>query len=108
MKNTITLLAFCCTLLFTKAQTPTSIHQFSTFLINGDSISLSQYYGKKLMVVNVASYCGYTPQYADWQAFYEKNKEDVVVLGFPCNQFMGHEPGSANDIQEFCQKNYVV
>lgn len=90
------------------AMSSSSFHSLSAKTLDGQTISMDQYKGKKIIVLNVASKCGYTPQYADWQAFYEKNKENVVVLGFPCNQFMGQEPGTANDIQEFCQKNYGV
>jgi glutathione peroxidase len=59
-------------------------------------------------VLNVASECGFTPQYAKWEAFYKDNKDKVVVLGFPCNQFGGQEPGTSADIKSFCQKNYGV
>jgi glutathione peroxidase len=76
--------------------------------LDGEEISLSQYKGKKIIILNTASKCGYTPQYADWQAFYDKNKANTVVLGFPCNQFLGQEPGSGEEIGAFCQKNYGV
>ena len=85
-----------------------SFHTLSAKTLDGQTISMDQYKGKKIIVLNVASECGYTPQYADWQAFYEKNKDKVVVLGFPCNQFGGQESGSATQIQQFCQKNYGV
>lgn len=85
-----------------------SFYSLSATTLDGQTISMEQYKGKKIIVLNVASKCGYTPQYADWQAFYEKNKDNVVVLGFPCNQFMSQEPGTAEDIQAFCQKNYGV
>ena len=86
----------------------TSFYQLSAISLDGAPVSMEQFKGKKIVVLNVASKCGYTPQYADWEAFYEKNKEKVVVLGFPCNQFMGQEPGNAEQIAEFCQKNYGV
>ena len=85
-----------------------SFHTLKAVSIDGDTISMDQYKGKKIIVLNTASKCGYTPQYADWQAYYEKNKDKVVVLGFPCNQFMSQEPGSAEEIGAFCQKNYGV
>lgn len=108
MKNTITLLAFCCTLLFTKAQTPTSIHQFSTFLINGDSISLSQYYGKKLMVVNVASYCGYTPQYTQLQEIYDSyQSQNFEIIGFPTNDF-NNQGGTDSQIVTVCNQYNIT
>jgi glutathione peroxidase len=86
----------------------TSFHTLKAVTIDGETISMDQYKGKKVIVLNVASKCGYTPQYADWQAYYDKNKENVVVLGFPCNQFMSQEPGTSAEIETFCQKNYGV
>lgn len=86
----------------------TSFYDFTVNSLSGDPVSLAQYRGKKIIVLNVASRCGYTPQYAQWEQFYRENKDQVVVLGFPCNDFMGQEPGSAADIAEFCQKNYGV
>lgn len=83
-------------------------YQFTVNSLEGQPVSLEQFKGKKVVILNVASKCGYTPQYADWEKFYETNKDKVVVLGFPCNDFMGQEPGSATDIAEFCQKNYGV
>jgi glutathione peroxidase len=60
------------------------------------------------VILNTASACGFTPQYADWETFYEANKDKIVVLGFPCNQFGGQESGTHADIKTFCQKNYGV
>ena len=77
-------------------------------LIGDQTIDLSKYKGKKVVLINVASKCGYTPQYADWEAFYKKHGQDLVVLGFPANNFGGQEPGSEEDIATFCQKNYGV
>lgn len=85
-----------------------SFHSLSAVSIDGETIPMSKYKGKKIIILNVASKCGYTPQYADWQAFYDKNKENYVVLGFPCNQFLSQEPGTAEEIETFCQKNYGV
>lgn len=94
------------------AQTPETVnaafHGFKMRSIDGEEVSFAQFKGKKVIVLNVASSCGYTPQYADWEKFYKENKEKVVVLGFPCNQFMGQESGSNADIKAFCQKNYGV
>lgn len=92
----------------TNATMDTSFFDFTVASLEGQPVALSQYKGKKIILLNVASKCGYTPQYADWERFYEANKEQVVVLGFPCNDFMGQEPGSATDIAEFCQRNYGV
>ncbi len=87
---------------------PSSFFQFTVNSLDGKPVSLEQFRGKKIVVLNVASKCGYTPQYADWEKYYNENKENVVVLGFPSNDFLGQEPGSAEDIAEFCQKNYGV
>lgn len=77
--------------------------------IEGKDVKLSDYQGKVVLVVNVASKCGYTKQYTNLQAVYEKYKDKgLVVLGFPCNQFGGQEPGSEEDIQKFCSSKYNV
>lgn len=82
-------------------------HQVKT--LEGKKVDLSDYKGKALLVVNVASRCGATPQYAALQDVYENFKDDgLVVIGFPCNQFGKQEPGSAEDIREFCTANYGV
>lgn len=77
-------------------------------LDNDKVIHLSDYKGKYLVVVNTASECGYTPQYKDLQEFYMRNKDSVVVLGCPSNQFGAQEPGSEAEIAGFCKKNYDV
>lgn len=79
-----------------------------TKLGDGSDLDLSQYKGKKVILLNVASECGFTPQYADWQKFYEASGEKIVVIGIPSNEFGGQEPGSNQDISTFCQKNYGV
>lgn len=77
--------------------------------ITGEEISLSEFKGKKIMVVNVASKCGFTPQYKELQALYNQfSDNNFVIIGFPANNFMNQEPGSNEDIQEFCQINYGV
>ena len=77
--------------------------------IDGKDFDLSQYKGKVLLITNVASQCGGTPQYKDLQALHDEfNKQGLVVVGFPCNQFGGQEPGSEKEIAEFCEKNYQV
>lgn len=86
-----------------------SIHEFTAATISGKEISLSDYKGKVVLVVNTASKCGFTPQFAGLEAIYEKYKDrGFVILGFPCNQFGAQEPGTADQIQEFCQLNYGV
>lgn len=75
---------------------------------DGSDLDLSQYKGKKVILLNVASECGFTPQYADWQKFYETSGEKIVVIGIPSNEFGGQEPGSNQDISTFCQTNYGV
>jgi glutathione peroxidase len=85
-----------------------SIYDFKVNSIDGKEMNLADYKGKKILIVNTASKCGYTPQYADLQAFYEKYKDKVVVIGFPANNFGGQEPGSNGEIKEFCKKNYGV
>ncbi|MFC3885253.1 glutathione peroxidase [Bacillus songklensis] len=86
-----------------------SVYSYSAKTIKGEEVSLEQYKGKVLLIVNTASKCGFTPQYKGLQALYEKYKDQgVVVLGFPCNQFGGQEPGSEQEIESFCELNYGV
>lgn len=85
-----------------------SLYDFSMVTLDGKTINLDKYKGKKVILLNVASKCGFTPQYADWQKFHEKYGDKVVVLGFPANDFLKQEPGSNEQIAEFCQKNYGV
>ncbi len=86
-----------------------SIHQFTMKDIQGKDVDLSVYKGKVLLVVNVASRCGLTPQYKDLEALYtEYQSQGLVVLGFPANNFLSQEPGSNEEIEQFCQKNYGV
>lgn len=85
------------------------IYQLSVKNIDGKEVNLSEYQGKVLLIVNVASKCGYTPQYAGLQSLYEKYKaEGFEILGFPCNDFGGQEPGTNEEIAEFCSLNYGV
>ncbi len=77
--------------------------------LSGEAVDLSKYEGRVLLIVNTASQCGATPQYGPLQKLHEKYQDQgLVVLGFPCNQFGGQEPGSAEEIGSFCQKNYGV
>jgi glutathione peroxidase len=85
-----------------------SIHGFTVKGIDGKDIKMSSFKGKKILVVNTASKCGYTPQYESLEKVYEQYKDKLVIIGFPCNQFGGQEPGSNEEIVEFCKKNYGV
>jgi len=87
----------------------TNFHDLSISTIDGKgTLKMIDFKGKYVLCVNVASECGYTPQYAELQKLAEKYTDKLVVIGFPCNQFMGQEPGTADDIQTFCKKNYGV
>jgi glutathione peroxidase len=87
---------------------PMSLYEFKLPAIDGKTIDFSQYKGKTVLIVNVASKCGYTPQYADLQKLQENFGSKVVILGFPANNFGAQEPGSNAEISSFCQKNYGV
>jgi glutathione peroxidase len=76
--------------------------------LNGDTIDFSKFKGKKIMIVNTASKCGNTPQYAELEQLYEKYKDKLVIVGFPANNFKEQEPGTNAEIMEFCKKNYGV
>lgn len=85
-----------------------SVFDFTVKDINGQDVSLTQYKGKFLLIVNVASKCGFTPQYKGLEELFEELKDNVVVLGFPCNQFGAQEPGDAEEIKNFCSLTYDV
>ncbi len=90
-------------------KTTNSIHTFKVQDIEGNEFDFSGLKGKKIMVVNTASKCGLTPQYKDLEALYTEYKDkNFVIIGFPANNFMKQEPGSNDDIAEFCTKNYGV
>ncbi len=86
---------------------PKSIYSFKLKGIAGNEIDFSNFKGKKILIMNVASKCGYTPQYEDWEKFHKAHPE-IVILGFPANQFGGQEPGSNEEIAQFCKLNYGV
>jgi glutathione peroxidase len=86
----------------------TDLYSYSFTDIDGNEVSMSQFKGKKILIVNVASKCGYTPQYEDLQKLHAQYGDKVVLIGFPCNQFLKQEPGDEAEIKEFCQKNYGV
>jgi glutathione peroxidase len=85
-----------------------SFYDFKMNSLVGQEIDLSKYKGKKVVVLNVASKCGFTPQYADWQKFNEEHGDDIVVLGFPANNFGAQESGTNEEIATFCEVNYGV
>lgn len=85
-----------------------SIYDFKVNSLEGKQIDFAKYKGKTLLIVNVASECGFTPQYADLQKLHKEYGDRVVVLGFPANNFGGQEPGTHQEIAAFCQKNYGV
>lgn len=87
---------------------PSSIYEFKPISIDGKVVDLSIYKGKKILIVNTASECGSTPQYADLEKLYEKYKSKLVVIGFPANNFGKQEPGNNTEIAAFCKKNYDV
>jgi len=91
------------------SNTTTDFYSFSIKSLDGNkTINFKAFKGKKVLCVNVASECGYTPQYKDLQQLHEQYKDKLVVIGFPCNQFGGQEPGDAAQIESFCKKNYGV
>jgi glutathione peroxidase len=87
---------------------PESAHSFKLKTLEGKALDLSAFKGKKILIVNTASECGYTPQYAALQSLSERYKDKLVVIGIPCNDFGGQEPGTAEEIRSFCSKTYQV
>jgi glutathione peroxidase len=96
------------TLILAAVVSATSIYDFKVPGLDGTDIDLSKYKGKKIMIVNTASKCGNTPQYDDLEKLYEKYKDKLVIIGFPANNFNSQEPGTNEEIAEFCKKNYGV
>lgn len=113
MKKTIILLTiltgFISTIAMTEEKTKT-LYDFKAKTLDGTDFDFSSLKGKKVIIVNVASECGYTPQYKELQEVYDKYGKDgkLAILGFPCNQFGAQEPGTPSEIKTFCQKNYGV
>ncbi|HTD39414.1 MAG TPA: glutathione peroxidase [Mucilaginibacter sp.] len=85
-----------------------SVYEFKLKSIDGQAFSLAQYKGKKVLIVNTASKCGFTPQYAELQKLADQYKDKVVVVGFPANNFANQEPAANLEIKTFCQKNFGV
>jgi len=101
------ILAILAALLFITAA-PAPVYQFKLKDIDGKDFSIAQYKGKKVLIVNTASKCGFTPQYADLQKLADQYKDKLVVVGFPANNFGQQEPGANSDIKTFCEKRYGV
>ena len=93
---------------FSTSNAQTSIYDIAINDINGRPIDLAAFKGKYIFFVNVASECGFTPQYAGLEELHKQFKDDLIVIGLPCNQFGGQEPGTSQEIESFCQANYGV
>ena len=91
-----------------KQNARTSLYDIAINSLQGHPIDLSEFRGKKILFVNVASKCGFTPQYRELQKLSDTYKDRLVVIGVPCNQFGKQEPGNSDEIQEFCEVNYGV
>jgi glutathione peroxidase len=100
------ILAFLLLTLFIAPQK--SVHNFKVKTIDGKTLDLKKYKGKKILIVNTASKCGFTPQYAELQKLSEQYKGKLVVIGFPANNFKEQDPGTNGEIKQFCKKNYGV
>src|SRR5882757_973756 len=96
------------TLILSAVLTGSSIYDFKIPGLDGTDIDFSKFKGKKIMIVNTASKCGNTPQYAELEKLYEQYKGKLVIVGFPANNFGEQEPGTSTEIKEFCTKNYGV
>jgi glutathione peroxidase len=109
MKIILLLAAFLCLKILSASAAETNLFDIPLKDIDGKDATLKPYQGQVMLIVNVASKCGYTPQYKELEAIYLKYKDQgLTVLGFPCNQFGGQEPGSAADIKQFCSSKYSV
>ncbi|MFO0414928.1 MAG: glutathione peroxidase [Bacteroidota bacterium] len=108
MRQFILIILFANILSSMQAQKISSVHDFKVTSLDGETIDLSSFKGKKILIVNTASRCGYTRQYKDLEELHNKYKDKLVIIGFPANNFGGQEPGSNEEIREFCTKNYGV
>src|SRR6476661_8030289 len=91
-----------------KQSSADQVYQFKVPGLEGNTIDFADYKGKKILIVNTASECGYTPQYKELEALYKQYSDKLVVVGFPANNFGGQEPGTNVEIKAFCEKNYGV
>lgn len=87
---------------------PATVHDFSFTTIEGKEVKLAEFKGKKLLLVNTASKCGFTPQYKELEQLHQQYGKNLVIIGFPANNFGNQEPGSNEDIVSFCEQNYGV
>ena len=87
---------------------PSTIYDFKVAGLEGGEIDFSAFRGKKILIVNTASKCGFTPQYEALEKLYEQRKDKLIIVGFPANNFLWQEPGEASEIATFCKKNYGV
>ncbi|MGD1946404.1 MAG: glutathione peroxidase [Croceivirga sp.] len=85
-----------------------SFYDITINQLNGTTLVLSDFQGKYILIVNVASKCGFTPQYRELEQLYQKHKEELIIIGVPCNQFGSQEPGTPSEIESFCERNYGV
>ena len=108
MKKILFILMAFFGLFSSQAQQAKSIHSFKVKALDGKTIDFSKFKGKKILIVNTASECGFTSQYEGLQKLYETYKDQLVIVGFPANNFGGQEPGSNEEIGAFCKKNYGV
>lgn len=108
MKRLFILALAAITMAFTTSGTKT-LHDFKAKTLDGKDFNFADLKGKKVLIVNTASECGYTPQYKDLEALYQKySSKNFVIIAFPCNDFGGQEPGTSDDIKSFCTKNFGV
>ncbi|HJY22067.1 MAG TPA: glutathione peroxidase [Hanamia sp.] len=104
----VALLSFIIPSSNTSTMKPETIYQFKVTSLDGGTIDFATFKGKKILVVNTASKCGFTPQYAELEKLYAGHSKDLVIVGFPANNFGGQEPGNNDEIKTFCTKNYGV
>ena len=109
MKNTVlSILTVGCVILASSNMAQSSIYDFKVDGLTGEEINFADFKGKKILIVNTASKCGFTKQYTQLQELYDKHGKNIVVVGFPANNFGKQEPGTNQEIDTFCKKNYGV
>jgi glutathione peroxidase len=106
--NRLNIVFFLMTISLTGFAQTSGFYDFKVKTLEGQDFDFASLKGKKVMIVNTASKCGYTPQYKDLEDVYEKYRSDLVIIGFPANNFLNQEPGTATDIRKFCTENYGV